>query len=407
MKKKISKKNINLVSDFSYTFMASAVMNAVLQLIIYPIMTKLFGASYTGEVLYFVGIIYILPQAIGTSLNSARLVMRKRYDATNGDYNQLVICASVFSAIICGGIALSDSKTIGFIIAYAVFACIYALRMYAQVEYRLKLDFKGYFFYYALVSVGYLAGFGIFIVTKQWLFIFMTGEISALIYSFFRMDIFKKEPRMLPYRIILNGVGLLVFSTLIRDGVNQFDKVILKQILGTTAVTEYTTVAMIAKVVQMFVGPVNTLIMSYLTVRDKKMTVSTFKKYIAAGLLAGGILYCGCIIGTPIYIRLFYSDLYSSIIKYSLVVNLGLVISFIASLYMAVLLSQGKAELYTIIQTVWGISYIVLGYFLTIRLSIWGMGFTMLIVNIPKLISAIVFSSHVISQEEKRNILTE
>ena len=44
-------------------------------------------------------------------------------------------------------------------------------RYYGDVEYRLNLNYQRYFIYYLLIGVGYLAGFVIYRITDQWLFV--------------------------------------------------------------------------------------------------------------------------------------------------------------------------------------------------------------------------------------------
>lgn len=397
---KLIKKFKGVFSDLTYTIMASVVINVVLQLIIYPIITKKFGSDVTGEILYFIGIIYIIPQAIGTSINNSRLLMRKNGGASNGDYEGILTLTCVLGALVSGAIAFGDTFNGRFALAYGIFSAIYALRMYAQVEFRLNLKFSKYFLYYAIVSVGYLIGFGIYLITGQWIIIFFVGEIMALTYSIFKGEIFKKEKPIAVKGKVYKTVSLIMFSTFVRDGVNQFDKVILKQILGPGMVTEYNAVSVIAKTVQMLVGPVNTLILSYLTVKNTKLSRQAFKKYVIVSLGIGCLVLLTCLVGTPIYLKLFYSELYERVIGYSFIINLGLIAGFIASLYMAILLSQGKTVLHTTIQCVWGVTYVVSAYILTNKYSLMGMATATMLCNVVKIIAVVILVFRCLEEEQ-------
>ena len=55
-------------------------------------------------------------------------------------------------------------------------------RYYGDVEYRLNLNYRRYFIYYLLIGIGYLAGFGIYYVTGQWVWIYLIGEGAALVF---------------------------------------------------------------------------------------------------------------------------------------------------------------------------------------------------------------------------------
>ena len=117
--------------------MATVLMNVVLQIIIYPLITKLRGEETTGNILYFIGIIYIVPQALGTSLNHVRLIMRKEYDVSNRDFISYTMILSALSALVCATIGIWEEKNILFAVVYGLFSVIYLLRIYASVEFRL------------------------------------------------------------------------------------------------------------------------------------------------------------------------------------------------------------------------------------------------------------------------------
>lgn len=198
----INKKSFKIAGDLFYTIMATVVMNIVLQIIIYPLITHYYGDDVTGEILYFMGFIYIIPQAFGLALSSTRLVVRKNYEPTNADFAHVVAISSVASAVLCGFVAMMDEESVAFVLGYAIFSVLYMLRTYAQVEFRLKLNFKTYFLYYLIISIGYLIGFGLYFLTKQWLLIFIVGEAAAVSYTLLKGTIFKKEERKVSLKII-------------------------------------------------------------------------------------------------------------------------------------------------------------------------------------------------------------
>ena len=65
-------------------------------------------------------------------------------------------------------------------------------RYYGDVEYRLNLNYRRYFIYYLLIGIGYLAGFGIYYVTGQWVWIYLTGEGAALVFVGITGKVFHK-----------------------------------------------------------------------------------------------------------------------------------------------------------------------------------------------------------------------
>lgn len=387
-----NKKTLKFAGDLIYTVMATVIMNAVLQIIIYPLITRFHGEEITGNILYFIGLIYVIPQALGTSLNSTRLVIRKSCDVTNADFTHLIVLASSVSALVCGFIGFAENRDPVFSIAYGIFSVIYLLRIYAQVEFRLNLKFKEYLLYYCIISVGYLIGFGLYMLTDMWLLIFAVGEALALVYSFVFGKIFSKDERSENRSKVNKTIFMIFLSTIVRDCVNQFDKVILKQTISANVVTQYHVVSLIAKTMQMLVQPINTLILSYLTVKDSVMTKKTLMKFTGAALGFGTLFYGVCVVGTPIFVKIFYPDLYTIVMPYNFIVNLGLILGFIATLFMSILLTQEKTAIHMVIQCVWGASYIAAAYYFVTQYELWGLAYTTLVANGLKLIVAIIFA---------------
>lgn len=378
--------------DLIYTIMGTVVLNAVLQIIIFPLINRFYGNEVTDNILYFIGIIYIIPTALGNSICSIRLMMRKECDITNRDFIPYVTILSAISAVGCGFIAFADSDNFVFIIAYSAFSVLYLLRMYAAAEFRLNLQFKGFFFYFVAVSVGYLIGFGLYLLTDIWLLIFTVGEVVALTYSFVWGKMFKNDGLSGNRIKIAKPLVMLTLSTSVRDCVNQFDKVILKQVTGDGIITQYHVISLISKTIMMLVQPINTLILSYLTVKDSTLSKKQLIKFTGIALGCGTIFYIGCIIGTPIFVKIFYPDLYEAVMPYNLIVNLGIIIGFISTMFMSILLTQGKNAIQMTIQFIWGFGYMAAAYFFVGKYQLWGMAYVTLIANSFKLLASVAFT---------------
>lgn len=388
---KLSKKVSKAAGDLIYTILATVVLTASLQLIVYPAINHFHGKQITDTILYFIGIIYIVPQAIGGSIGNVRLMMRKECDITNRDFVPLLTVFSAISALICGAIGFIQDFDIVFAIAFGAFSIMYLLRMYFSVEFRLNLKFKEYFLYFLAISVGYLIGFGLYMVTGIWLLIFIVGEAVALFYSLIWGKMLRNDGLSGNRKKITKTLVILLLSTIIRDCVNQFDKVILTHVGSDGMVTDYHVVSLISKTIMMLVTPINTLILSYLTVKDSGLTKKQLVKFTGISLICGAVFYVGCIIGTPIFIWIFYRNLYEAVMPYNLVVNLGIILGFISTMFMSILLTQGKTSLQMTIQCVWGAGYIVAAYFFVPQYGLWGLAYVTLVANAIKLIASIFF----------------
>lgn len=175
-----------ILGNTAYTMGGMLLMNGVLQLAVYPLLNARMGQEELGSVLYIMGLVSILCPSVGQALNTSRLVVRRTCSVTNGDYDRLLLLfAGVggVAAILGSGSSVRGGLTMALTLLLVLMT---AFRYYGDVEYRLNLDYRKYFIYYALISIGYLAGYGLFRLTGNWFLIFLLGEGAALIYVVIR-----------------------------------------------------------------------------------------------------------------------------------------------------------------------------------------------------------------------------
>ena len=116
------------------------------------------------------------------------------------------------------------------------------------------------------------------------------------------------------------------------------DRLVIKQILGNEQVTIYYVVSLIGKTLVLLIAPINTIVISYLTKRKELLNRSQFGKAVLAGGGVAAVFFLGCQVGTPLFVWLFYHDLFSSIKGLVTVVNLAQVLGlFSAFLFILVL----------------------------------------------------------------------
>ena len=323
-------------------------MNAVLQIVITPLLNRVMGAEQLGGLLYITGLIAIVCPSVGQALNTSRLVVRRNYAVTNGDYDWILL---VFGAI-GSGVALWMSRNSLESIPMAIGAFLLFMftvfRYYGDVEYRLNLNYKRYFIYYLLIGLGYLAGFGVYYVTGQWVWIYLIGEGAALLFVGLTGSVFHQFFQRSQYFSTALGRGFfLTMSYLITNTTMNMDRLVIKQVLGNEQVTWYYVVSLIGKTLVLLIAPINTIVISYLTEGDKGqlltkrkelLTRSQFGKAVLAGGGVSLVFFLACQVGTPLFVWLFYRNLYDSVKGLVTVVNLAQILGlFSAFLFILVL----------------------------------------------------------------------
>ena len=99
-------------------------MNAVLQIVITPLLNRMMGAEQLGGLLYITGLVAIICPSIGQALNNSRLVVRRDFDVTNGDYDWLLLGFGLIGSIVA--LFMSGKSLESPLMAAGVFPDVYA-----------------------------------------------------------------------------------------------------------------------------------------------------------------------------------------------------------------------------------------------------------------------------------------
>ena len=369
-------KGKKVVGDFVYTFTALVIMNVVLQLVVYPLVNRKYGADFLGNIVYYTGLIYIAAASIGNACSNSRLICRKNLQVTNGDFNIIVSASSVLVALVYIGVFLLNegmsAKGLMEAILYGMAAVCIFLRYYSEVEFRLNLKFKGYLIYYLIISAGYLLGYLLFLLTRQWALIFIVGEGLGVAYVFLKGGIYKRQDQSADFKKALSQVGTLACSYILIFIASQYYKFFIKQFFGAYEVTQYYVASFFGKSLDMVITPISTLIMSYLTRSNEKQSGKQFLKIVMLVSGIGVVLYIGFIIATPIYTHLFYNNMVADVKEINLIVNLAQSISAVASILSVFVLAQLGTKVHFRIQLVYVLCYVGL----TTALSMTPLGIT-------------------------------
>ena len=174
---------------------------------------------------------------------------------------------------------------------------------------------------------------------------------------------------------------LLVISYLVTNVTLNIDRLYLKSALGGTAVTQYYVVSLIGKTLVLFIAPINTIIISYLTKENRRISRKQFFLFSGAGMVVSAVFFLLCQIGTPLFIRLFYPDLSDSTAGLVTVVNLTQILAMLSAYLFIVVLTFTDEKWQLILQVVHLIVLLGLIVSMTPGAGIRGFAAAMLIAN--------------------------
>ena len=384
-------KQKKMIINTAYTMGGALLMNGILQLVIYPLLNRFMGSDQLGRLLYIMGLAAILCPSVGQALNNSRLVVRREYAVKNGDYNRILLLFGALGCTAAVVIAADSIASPGEGILAVILLMLTIFRYYGDVEYRLNLNYRNYFIYYAVLSAGYVLGFGVYLLTGSWYMIFLLGEGLALIYLAATGSVFGRFWEAGSFFLIaLSRGAMLVFSYLITNLTLNIDRVALKFFIGDLAVTYYYVTSLIGKTMVLLVAPVNTIIISYLTKQKEKIGKKQFLAFVGAGGAVSAVFFIAAQIATPLFIRLFYHDLYDSVKGMITVVNLSQVLGLFSAYLFVVILTFAEEKWQLILQILHLAVITVLVLIFTRSHGIMGFAMAVLAANVIRVAAVII-----------------
>lgn len=383
------KKKKKIASNTAYTIAGALVLNGVLQLFVYPRLNAEMGAESIGTVLYLMAFVNILGPSIGQAMNNSRLVLRRDHEVTNGDYDLGLL---LFGAVgICVSLVMARGSLgdAGTAAAVALVILVTIFRYYGDVEYRLSLNYRNYFIYYTACGAGYAVGYGVYRLTGRWVVIFLAGEACALLYVAVTGDVFRRFfRRSVNFGLVLGRGATLTVSYFLTNLTLNIDRLVLQNQVGAEAVTQYYVASLIGKTLVLFIAPVNTIMISYLTREKTTLDRRQFLRFAGMGIGVGAVFFLLCQIGTPIFVRLFYPDLAASTRGIYTVVNLTQILAMLSAYLFILVLTFAEEKWQLILQGLHLAILLVLVFTMT-KGSIRGFSYAVLIANSLRILAVL------------------
>lgn len=374
----------NIVGDLIYSIGAIALMNIAAQLFVYPRLNNTLGAEGFGDVLYLLGIIGIFSGSFGLAANNTRLVIRNKHQVTNGDFALTMVVFSLAGILGSYFLVKPHIATPGGYIAFFALLTVNTYRYYCDVQFRLIINYKKYFIYYLLLSIGYCVGaLAGSLISRNWCLVFLLGEAAAVMYVILDGNILTKQLRTSKFAFkALKSSAVLSLSYLMFNTILFIDRIILLNLVDSQAVSQYYVASLLGKTLAIITGPLNTIILSYLT-RDKRVIdKKQFLKIIAVVTLISTVFFVACWIATPVFVKIFYPNLLESANQLAAAASLAQVLCFSSTIFLAVVLTFASEKYQFIVQLVFSIVFIGFAIPLTKAQGVFGFARAAVIANI-------------------------
>ena len=274
------------------------------------------------------------------------------------------------------------------------------LRYYSDVEFRLNVNYKGFFNFYLLISLGYLLGILLYSATKSWMTTMLFGEVLAVGYVIYKGSIFKRPlfKKTECFRNNIRSMILMSVTELILALILNADRLILQSVVGGTSVTVFYTATLIGKMVSLFTSPLNGVLIGYLAKSKKIMSAKIYGMICCLGLFLGCLLSAICVVVSNIFVSIMYRDVYELAMPYFWMGNASQVFYFVSNTLTVILLrySDEKYQLY--INILYLIFFMLITIPLVMLYGLWGMAVGLLVVNLLKILVVMIWGMRILQK---------
>ena len=391
----VLKKYKKQIGDSAWSLAGLVLMNAVAQIVLFPLYARKFGNIGYGDLQYLMAYVNILTVSIGSAANYARMVSPPEERENGGDYNLLLLLVGLVGIPLTylvrrfGGAPMDNATYICYLLLFVAMA----FRYYADVAYKLTLHYRRYFIYYLLIGIGYVIGAILVSKTGIWPLGLLVGEALGVLYAYASSaQLRRRALRLSPvWRRTVRAVLTLFVAEGVANLILNVDRILLKLLVGASAVTVYYLATLVGKVVSVVITPLNGVLIGYLSRFDGKLTRRAMRWLTVgsgAAILMGALL---CTLGGYVVLLILYPSEIHTVGDFLLVGSLAQVLYFVTSIMMVVLIRFAKKSYQVIINAIFGICFFGLGIPATLMFSLWGFSVAMVLACAVRFALAIYF----------------
>ena len=368
---------------------ATAVPLLVLQLIALPIMGDQMGTDQYGLAVSIISLMTLFSHVFGNVLNNIRLITRDEYEDNriSGDFNVLLLISLPINTVIMvlGTWWLEGSFDFVNILFIILSGAGIILWEYLIVAFRLTLNYSKILLGNVALSIGYLAGLGLFLLTGYWQLVYLMGSVFSVAFVLCTTKLIR-EPyhRTKLFFSTTQKSIILTVASFFNTALNYVDKLILFPLLGGAVVSVYYSATIFGKVISTGIQPISSVMLSYFS-RLKSFRKENFWLLFFISTAIGVIGYVICIVCSGPVLDMLYPQWAEESMKYIYITTATAIVGMVSSVMNPVILKFCSLNWQVAIN---GINFVVYIVVTLIFLSVWGLyGFCIgiLIANLVKL----------------------
>lgn len=392
-----------MIKDVFINIISSASLIAVIQLIIFPTLSRSETMNNFGVIVTIYGISNVIVTTMGNGINNIRLILDEKIKG-KGNFNNISLKSLIVSLIVSSFLyGLYNLYTFGittFIIT-VIFTLLGCLRAYLIVFYRLNINYKNILISNIYVIIGLLFGVFIYNIVNKWAIIFLFGEVFGVMYLLrntpYKEEGFNKDNN---YDTVFNNYKSIVCSNGIANSLVYLDRFFITPVLGSSSMAVYYSVNVMSKFIAMIITPFTNVLLTYINKMNKNKIKKKFIFLNIIVIITFIPMYFFLNFITPILVKILYPDVYSLISDYVRIVNLSTLINLLSSIITPFTLKFVNLKYQIIIQFIYGLIYVGSALLLSSKYGLLGFCFATLIGMLAKWIMLFTIGITKINSEE-------
>lgn len=399
---KISEKLKSVSGALWYSILGIAVMNGVIQLVLYPYLNVQLGAETFGTVLTLLSVVAIVGVTFGTGANYSRMLSFSRKEDSNGDYNRFLLYSFLIALVIGIGITWwTGWNDLRMTAGYYLLLIFSITRYYADVEFRLRLNYRKYCVFYILIALGYVLGVTVYPLSKSWILAVLLGEIAAVVYTKASGNIFDglRPVRSEFYKQNRSSWVQLAFVQLITISVLHLDRILLQVICDGTAVAVFYAATLVGKMIALISTPLNSVLIGYLARYEGGFTARKLWRICLFCVPLGLVLNIFCTIGAYVFVKWMYADIFELVKPYLWLANGGQVFYFLAGTLMVFVMRFAGEKYQVYISGAYLAVFLILAVPMTICWGIRGMAWAVLLGNLAQILMIAIIGCRALNKK--------
>ena len=397
------------LGDSLWSAMGLVILNLVAQVAVFPLFVRLFGESGYGDIQYLSAYLNIFSLSAGCAATLSRMTSPPdRRIENNGDYHWILIGICLLGApvifLICryGGVQMDRVTAICY---YLLFVAM-TLRYYVDVSYKLTLRYRRYFVFYCFVGVGYALGAFLAYKTRIWPLAFLPGELFGVLFAYIADGTLRR--RALRISPAFGGVLKVTLLLCLSEGLSYLianaDRLILKLLIGASAVTVYYLATLVGKTMTLITIPLCGVLVGYLARYEGRLTRRAAKWMLLGSMISVAVFTCACVLGGCLMLWLLYPTEFDAVRPFLLVGSLSEVIFFTANILSVILVRFAKKSYQLIISGAFAVCFFGIGIPATLYGGLWGFALAVVGANLVRLLLCIALGLY---WSRKKNAISD